>query len=171
MRLSLIPHPDLPPGPASAFEVEIARNATTLALCYRLTGAIADLAIPPPTNPARIDELWRHTCFEAFLRPIPGDAYLEFNLAPSTEWATYAFTGYREGMAPADIPAPTIQTRATATTFEITVTLTQLPPGPCRLALTAVIETRSGAKSYWALAHPAGKPDFHHIAGFACDLP
>jgi hypothetical protein len=31
-----------------------------------------------------------------------------------------------------------------------------------RLGLSALIEDTSGRTSYWALAHPAGKPDFHH---------
>ena len=30
------------------------------------------------------------------------------------------------------------------------------------LALSAVIEAIDGAKTYWALAHPSDKPDFHH---------
>ena len=36
-----------------------------------------------------------------------------------------------------------------------------------RLGLSAVIEDTSGRKSYWALAHPPGKPDFHHADCFA----
>ena len=35
----------------------------------------------------------------------------------------------------------------------------------------AVIEAVDGSVSYWALAHPAGKPDFHHPDGFALQLP
>jgi len=169
VRLFLTPHPDFPVD--SAINVEVVRSIGLLALRYTLKGAVADLAIPPSAAPGRTDELWKHTCFEAFIQPTPGDGYLEFNFAPSTQWAAYAFTGYRQGMSPADIPPPTIQTRATDTTLELAVTLRGLPPGPCRLALTAVIETISGAKSYWALAHPPGKPDFHHIAGFAYHLP
>ena len=35
---------------------------------------------------------------------------------------------------------------------------------------TAVIEEADGTKSYWALAHPSDKPDFHHPDSFALDL-
>ena len=35
-----------------------------------------------------------------------------------------------------------------------------------RLGLSAVIEDISGRKSYWALMHPAGKPDFHDADSF-----
>jgi hypothetical protein len=33
-----------------------------------------------------------------------------------------------------------------------------------------VIEESDGTKSYWALAHPAGPPDFHDPTCFALDL-
>ncbi len=39
-----------------------------------------------------------------------------------------------------------------------------------RLALSAVIEDSDGGLSYWALAHPRGKPDFHHADSFALTL-
>jgi len=38
------------------------------------------------------------------------------------------------------------------------------------LAITAVIEESDGTKSYWALAHPAGKPDFHAAESFALSV-
>lgn len=40
-----------------------------------------------------------------------------------------------------------------------------------RMAASAVVEEADGTKSYWALAHPPGKPDFHHEAGFVLELP
>ena len=46
--------------------------------------------------------------------------------------------------------------------------LRKLTPGH---GLAAVIEEQSGAKSYWAIAHPADKPDFHDPACFAATLP
>ena len=42
--------------------------------------------------------------------------------------------------------------------------------GGLRLALAAVLEDQQGALSYWALAHPPGKPDFHHPVGFTLEL-
>jgi hypothetical protein len=36
--------------------------------------------------------------------------------------------------------------------------------------LSAIIEELDGTKSYWALAHPPGKPDFHHADCFALRL-
>lgn len=40
----------------------------------------------------------------------------------------------------------------------------------CDVGISAVIEELDGTKSYWALAHPPGKPDFHHPACFAGQL-
>jgi len=176
MRRELRPFSDTPGGPVLSILVEIGRpEPAILSLRYALTGAVARLAIPPPAAPDRTNELWRHTCFEAFLRPDPGEAYAELNFAPSAQWAAYGFTGYREGMTPAPIAAPRIDLAQTDAALELAVQLNlaglDLPPGPCRLALSAVIEDTSGAKSYWALAHPPGRPDFHHRSSFACALP
>ena len=34
----------------------------------------------------------------------------------------------------------------------------------------AVVEESDGTRSYWALKHPPGRPDFHHAAAYALDL-
>jgi hypothetical protein len=40
-----------------------------------------------------------------------------------------------------------------------------------RVGLAAVVEETSGHRSYWALAHPPGKPDFHHADCFTLEVP
>ena len=57
--------------------------------------------------------------------------------------------------------------------YELDVLLTAdiLQVGPARASLAAVIEEEDGAKSYWALAHPPGKSDFHHTDCFVARLP
>lgn len=176
MRLELSPHPQTPCDAVASVAVEVERRpSAALSLRYLLTGDVAALLVPPIAAPQRTDELWRHTCFEAFFRPGLGEDYLEFNFAPSTQWAAYRFAGYREGMAPALVAPPRIEVSVGAATLELAAQLDlsglDLPPGPCRLAFSAVVEAASGAKSYWALAHPPGKPDFHHRSSFACELP
>ena len=37
-------------------------------------------------------------------------------------------------------------------------------------AVSAVIEETDGTRSFWSLAHPPGKPDFHHRDSFALEL-
>lgn len=39
------------------------------------------------------------------------------------------------------------------------------------IGLSAVIEEIDGTKSYWALAHPDGPPDFHDPTCFIARLP
>ncbi|HEY0283481.1 MAG TPA: DOMON-like domain-containing protein [Rhizomicrobium sp.] len=139
---------------------------------------IGGLVIPSPAASTRADELWRHTCFEAFLRPSPGEAYVEFNFSPSTQWAAYRFSGVRSGRRnTVEIGAPSIELRRNAECFELRVhlKLEGLPDFPgdsaWRLGLSAVVEEAGGRQSYWALAHPPGKADFHHSDCFALELP
>ena len=97
--------------------------------------------------------------------------YREFNFSPSTQWAAYDFDSYRAGMRNADVLAPRIEVRYGPERYELYAAF-DLPGGtPWRLALTAVIEETDGVKSYWALKHPPGKPDFHHADGFVLELP
>ena len=175
MRQLLTLHPESRCYVATQVEVGIARpRADSLVLSYRVTGKMSEVRIPPFTAAARSDELWRHTCFEAFVGSSAGAAYYEFNFAPSTQWAAYRFDGYRNGMRVADeIGAPPIEVRSSpdSYTLQASLALDRLSGLPrkasWRLGLSALIEDSSGRKSYWALTHPPGKPDFHHPDGFA----
>ncbi len=179
MRPALRLHPDSRCSAVTRIEVEVARQRPgNLLLRYFVTGKIGDLRLPAVTTPARTDELWKHTCFEAFVRAPPErPAYYEFNFAPSTQWATYRFSSYRSGMSVAnEIAAPRIdvQSGAECYTLQAALELDRLSDLPSdavwRLNLAAVIEETSGRKSYWALAHPPGKADFHHSDCFAYEL-
>ena len=55
--------------------------------------------------------------------------------------------------------------------IDVDIDVESFPDAPLRLGLSAVIEETDGTKSYWALAHPPGKPDFHHKDCFALTLP
>jgi len=178
MRQVLRLHPDSLCFAATHVEVEVARpRADSLVLCYFVTGKISDLRMPPVTAAARTDELWQHTCFEAFVRASPGAGYYEFNFAPSTQWAAYQFGGYRTDMRVAtEISAPRIEVQSSrdCCTLRASLQLDRLSSLPraagWSLGISAVIEEMSGRKSYWALAHPPGKADFHHSDCFAYEL-
>lgn len=150
----------------------------TLVLSYAVTGTISDLRMPPMTAPARADGLWRHTCFEAFVRAPSGTAYYELNFAPSTHWAAYGFGDYRSGMRVArEMSAPRVVVQASGERYRLRVSseLDRLPglpsDAPWRLGLAAILEENSGRTSYWALAHPPGQADFHHSDCFVHELP
>jgi hypothetical protein len=177
MLLALNPHPQSFPQAARGVEVEVSRSSTCqLTLRYLVAGAIGDLCLPPVAAPTRHDGLWQHTCFEAFIRTAPDGSYYEFNFSPSTQWAAYRFGTYRSGRSPARLARAPIRTRIGEDRFELRTLLdlgplADLDADPVwQLGLSAVVEERSGHKSYWALTHPDGDPDFHHSDCFALEL-
>jgi hypothetical protein len=177
MLQSLTPHPDFPPLLVAAVAVELTRpSPETATLNYMVEAAPSDLRLPAPAPSVRADGLWQHCCFELFVRAAAPGPYYEFNFSPSSEWAAYRFDDHRSGMKAASIPAPTIRPSHAPDRFEITVQvaldqLDELAAAPLwQVGLSAVIEEADGRKSYWALAHPPGQPDFHHSDCFALEL-
>ena len=165
---ALLPHPDSAPRAISSIMVEVARpGPRILSLRYLVGGDTAALLLPRTRPSARADQLWQHTCFEAFLANPPG--YLEFNFSPSTEWAAYRFDSHRSGMREAQIMPPKVETLIGFDRFELRAELAMPVLGP--MGLAAVIEEKDGTISHWALAHPPGEPDFHHQDCFALELP
>ena len=103
---TLVPHPDFAPVSVRGIEVMLACGGDGRWLVeYRVEGA-DDLIAPPPARPQRTDELWKHSCFELFVRPDRGSGYYEFNFSPSGEWAAYRFSDYRAGMNAIDRSLP-----------------------------------------------------------------
>jgi hypothetical protein len=175
MRELLKIHPAAPCDAAIQIEAAVAQpRSCCLELSYVITGQLKVLALPPVAVPQRADELWRHTCFEAFIQTAPGE-YYEFNFAPTAAWAAYRFHGYRHGKSIASIPNPAISVQSDADRYCLQALL-QLdslyaPKQPLwRLGLSAVIEDKSGRLSYWALAHAADKPDFHRPESFVYEF-
>ena len=119
----------------------------------------------------RHDNLWKHTCFEAFFGKPDSEQYWELNVAPSGHWNLYQFDAYRSGgkeEPDTDIPTTSWKQSDRKCCCSITLNLSpwwedlQLP----ELAISAVLETQTGRLSYWALQHPGDKPDFHDRRSF-----
>lgn len=174
----LVCHADDSASMVDAVEVDIQwRAPATTRLLYRVSGDVSSLQIPEQTKPGRCTGLWRHTCFELFVAGA-GTEYFEFNFSPSLQWAAYRFDCYREAMADLHLNStPHIRVEHTpgGLTLDAHVELPQSMPSvagkPTRMALAAIIESRDGKTTHWALAHPAGNPDFHHPDGFVGVLP
>jgi hypothetical protein len=172
---TLAAHPDNPATPLRRVTASARRTAqATLSLAYRLEGELDRLRIPQRRAAAIGYRLWRHTCCEAFIAAEGQGGYHEFNLSPSGEWTAHAFTRYREGAVLSD-PAldPQIAVQRTAQGLELSalIDLRRLSlAGRIRVGLSVVAEHEDGGLSYWALRHPAGKPDFHHREAFALEL-
>ncbi len=170
----LTPPPDTPSPAITGIEVTATFTTTgELTLTYTLTANLTHLRIPETTTPSRANDLWRHTCFEAFLQSDDAPAYREFNFSPSGQWQAYAFTDYRQGGPLDPAPVPTLERTEAPDQLTLTCVLPAeaLPKGKqLHLGLTAVMEAAEGTLSYWSLRHPPGKPDFHHTHVFALPL-
>lgn len=169
----LTAHLSHPPARITGVEARIiGADANWLRLRWRIESA-QELVVPPFAGKGRADDLWQTTCFELFLKPEGREAYCEFNLSPSERWAAYDFTGYRQGMSerPAERePQSAMRLGSSFAIFDAAMPLSALPRGESRMNLAAVIEEQGGVKSYWALTHPADKPDFHDPACFLATL-
>ena len=150
------------------------RISDGLKLRFEVIGAVPDIKLPPAGRRERRDELWKQTCFEAFLTSDDFSGYLEFNFAPNGDWAAYQFESYRDGGSNLTMDAPDIQTDRASDRLAVTATIARLPKdllsGQIRLGPAAILQTHQGDRSYWALAHPAARPDFHRPENFKINL-
>ncbi len=187
-HVSFLAHPDFRTEGVSRVAACVeAVDPDSLRFQYVLEADLQRVRIPPPAAGAgRVDKLWAHTCFEAFVGHAGSPGYLELNFSPSGQWAAYRFDSYRDGMTPALGSAPRLALRLSEDRLELDAEVRlggSLPfpgSGPqgsggrrLRLALSMVVEDREGRLSYWALRHPPGRPDFHHPDSFslALELP
>lgn len=174
MRVSLKRHTESKATAAETIEAEVERTASGISLRYTVTGDTDRLAIPEFLDTARADELWRHTCFEVFIRPEGAQHYFEYNFSPSGRWAAYRFNSRRSGMSNVESNDPGIGTRQGDKRFDLRAELNLSHvaelAGPWLVGVSVIIEQTDEAKAYWAVRHPEGPADFHHADCFALRL-
>ena len=138
-----------------------------LELDWHLSGPVKKIIFPKNAKPARKDDLWKMTCVEIFAGG-PHEAYWEYNLSPSSQWAVYHFDRYRKDQTRPEIAAPRVirqKYESTAVHFKFQVDLGNREIPEC-LGITTVLEHESGELSYWALTHTSTRPDFHQRNSF-----
>jgi len=149
-------------------------SASALKLSYRLQGNIHALRIPGSVPAARRDGLWQHTCAELFVAVPDQEAYFEFNFSPSTEWAAYEFSAYRQQGVPApalDPPLIVCEQQLQELMLQVDIAIPALIQSErWQLGLSMVIEDAQGQLSYWALVHAGEHPDFHRRESFVLDI-
>jgi hypothetical protein len=172
-QAALACHPETPSQSVNTIEARLSRvHGGGVLITYSLEGQISRLSLPAQSAPRRVDGLWQHTCFEAFMSVEAAPKYYEFNFAPSGQWAAYAFQRYRDGGPLPQASDPQITVRTCTDRFELDALIhgqsfLALPMNArLLLGLSAVIEENDGLVSYWALKHPPGPPDFHHASAF-----
>lgn len=177
----LIPHAAGMQGVAATYSLhgQISVLQSTMQITYQLEGDLAELRIPNCSGqPLREDLLWQATCLEFFLAAADNSDYWEYNLSPAGHWNVYHLDSYRQGLAeePAykQLPFNVIRNDK-----QLSLSLTcALPPAlatpidaaALEIGVCAVLQSSSGALTYWAVAHPGSEPDFHHRGGFCLKL-
>jgi hypothetical protein len=173
---TLIPFPALA-IPAISLTGTLSLDRNFLTLHYALAGNIEDVLLPPVSlAPSRKDELWQGTCFEFFLAIKDQPGYWEFNMSPSGDWNVYRMDAYRRvGFQ--------VETAISELSFvfkkeldnfllETAVDLTAIirPEEELQMGITAIIQTKDGNETYWALTHLAPHADFHLRDSFILPL-
>lgn len=164
-------HPANHGGTPLTLSVTVSQTTAGLHLAYTVAGDMGALRVPVATTPGPADNLWQHTCLEAFVASEGDAAYREFNFSPSGEWAVYRFASERvreTAHAEAELPPLTqVTLRANLLTLNTVLPWAALPLHQAALSigLSAVIEETDGRLSHWALSHPGERPDFHPPAG------
>lgn len=149
----------------------IERTDKTIVLSFVLQGNLDDIVLPDVAERTRRDNLWQATCLEMFWAEEGEKNYWELNVAPNGAWNVYAFTDYRAGMQREErIQEPLVKIQHTPDSFALTVELgigsLHAEHASLRVGISGVLKHRDARLSYWALAHPAEKPDFHAPQSF-----
>jgi hypothetical protein len=176
MLSPLLPHPGCTPPPGLMVSAGLVRTETTRwRLVHRLRGPLDQIRLPSPGTLVRMDDLWRTTCFEAFLQPHGAPYYVERNVAPSYAFAAYRFDTYRSKHRDAWLEPGSVWVERSGgkTEIEVAVSFELAEPGfrgAVKAGLSCVVEDAGGRLSYWALAHPGARPDFHNADAFTLSV-
>ena len=155
-------------GPIRAVTASITPTSAGCEAEFRLDGRISGIKVPEIQPSVRMDNLWKTTCFEIFWQPIGQPGYVEFNLSPSSRWASYDFDSFREGMRDAPVEGIAISCSHSESDgsgeLVLKASIAANLPAPAQVALNAIVEHVDGGMQFWALAFPPGQPEFHSEA-------
>jgi hypothetical protein len=153
------------------------RSGDLLEIQYQLAGDLEGLTIAAPVAlPSRRFALWEATCLEFFLTTVGQPHYWEFNLSPSGDWNVFRLEDYRQGLRNEELLQSLpfqVSRQVGQLTLSLSVSLAGLVDrsADLEMAMTAVLQDRAGAFSYWAVSHPGPEADFHRRDGFTVQLP
>ncbi len=121
-----------------------------------------------PSQVLREDELWKHTCFEAFLNPLGLEIYYELNFSLKPAWNLYRFERYRFPQPPpvnSDFEIQSFNWDSIENKLKVELK-NKTKYKKFKIGLTAVLEEKNGNKNYCALEHLGSQPDFHSQDSF-----
>ncbi len=186
-----------PPEPTSLLQIDclVQRQGSRLSLSFCLSGDLTQVLLPSQSgrrnaaaasalrkDEKRKDELWKSTCFEAFIAPDTlsekEGPYWELNVSPRGEWNVYRFDRYRQGQRPENRISQILyqhETSALSYQNQIQIDLQEVAElhgvPHWSVGITAVVTSPvDGGCSYWALTHCGSRPDFHRAESFSLKL-
>ena len=178
VQLNLVPHPATPPSQpgfklwANVDHAAAFGAAATVNIWFGVGAPASRFVLPEADEPSRADELWRTTCFEAFLREEGADGYSEWNFAPSGQWAAYDFIrprGYGRGSTSPLRPTSGWRTISPGGRLEPRFRSMLEKAGSSRSRRSLRRRTAPSPTGRWPMR--ADKPDFHHPDCFVAKLP
>lgn len=159
------------PFSSSPFEITgtLERKGDELILHYDLQGPLSELVIPEINSSGLFkDGLWKHSCFELFIKDQDQRSYTEFNFSPSGDYAIYRFSDYRKKDLDYRYRTfPQISASITGDHLFMDIIIETLSG---EVAICAVIENHRNEINYYALTHQKEKPDFHDPASFILSI-
>lgn len=135
------------------------RNTLTCELSILPLSDSLQLVVPKFSTQQKKEGLWNSTCFEIFVKS--GKSYVEWNFSPSGEWWSMDFSDYRHRLASKEHER-TLPLKAEWTlnqTLSCAISI-PVPTAPLQVGISCILDMGT-KKTYWALAHPKDKPDFH----------
>ena len=163
----LVAHPQSKGRAVERVHVVVSAVAGDLVVRYVVEGDMERLAVPR----SRLDpeRLWEHTCLEMFVGGPSATDYAEWNFSPSGQSARFTFSDYRKRTGH-DVAEARVRVEQGSDALVLTARDAFVDHTPAQIGLTAITRDEDGAQSFWALAHPTERPDFHHRGGFAWEL-
>lgn len=151
---------------------DVSLNGSKLSFQFKIEDLKSKLKLPDMKDSAkRVIGLWDNACFEAFWSYEGSPSYFEMNLSPNGNWNVFEFVNYRSPGFPNlkesrawRLTSYKRSENSFAADFETEVAFES--GRSLDFSLNAILVTKSGEKSFWALEHFGEKPDFHKRESF-----
>ncbi len=149
-------------------EADIKKEAKSLVCNFFVKGEMStlDLTTPKSEN-KRLDNLWKFTCFEFFLKNKKQKSYIEFNANLSSQWNLYHFDDYRIGMKEHQYDYnPKVYHHLEKDSLSIDISLPFFDDSYNFGTLTCILIDNTGKQNFFAPMHADLKPNFHDQKSF-----
>ena len=139
----------------------------SLELTFSWTDSKNLIIQPESPGMGRHHELWKQTCFEAFIQPANKVPYFEVNLSTQKAWNVYGFEAYREPQPPTEVSsADAIKIDVKEGNLKAVIQFRKSEFKKVKVSLCAVLNLKDIGPTYWSFAHADQKPNFHKFESF-----